>query len=472
MTVKPQGRIDRLYWGDTAGLTAEAFLQLADDVAALSSFAAGTVSSLNLSFESMVVVGDRPAVGQEVGSVPMDDRPQAFSCQVSGTGVRLDISVNHGNHNVVLRLSGLNDDRKAADAVLALVEERIPPLDRDTEEEAKKLGELRTRYAATMKEVKRAGDAAKRAASAAEKATGALANAESALKEIDALKEGAGAGRNAIDATKEKVDRQAGLVEEAQQAVANARREIEAFHKNVQKNQQKLDGLVDAVEKVQGDAKSFVGTMKAEMAEGFEQSRESADDLVEAHDVATRAVIDENTKLQEQIRELLQKANAGTLFHSFEHRKNELQSERFRWLIGVIVTTVLVTGYSLFWVVFKDHTGLELGLRLAAGLPLLLIDYFFVTQYGRCQRVLEEYAFKSAISLSLVAYEDLIKTQEADTESVKFVIETVQRIYESPTTGLRPRDPLDDFDRVAKTLKKNGILDLAKVNAGVKNGAE
>jgi len=60
---------------------------------------------------------------------------------------------------------------------------------------------------------------------------------------------------------------------------------------------------------------------------------------------------------------------------------------------------------------------------------------FCLSQYGRERRAEEEYAFKSALSLSLVPYKDLIEglqTENADPEYAKFLTTTISQIYTPP----------------------------------------
>lgn len=73
--------------------------------------------------------------------------------------------------------------------------------------------------------------------------------------------------------------------------------------------------------------------------------------------------------------------------------------------------------------------------RLAGTLPILVLVVFCLQQYGRERRAEEEYAFKSAISLSLVPYKDLIERViglETDPEYSKFLTDTIRQIYNPP----------------------------------------
>ncbi len=170
--------------------------------------------------------------------------------------------------------------------------------------------------------------------------------------------------------------------------------------------------------------------------EFIEKIVDETKETIKNNTAKTDKIVLENETLQERIKQLLQGANAGELFQAFELRKNQVKQGLNWWMVGIITTTVCIVGMAI-WVSYtlKDSSaGIEgmVLVKIFSAIPLFILDVFLVNQYNKRRNLEEEYAFRAAISLSFLAYRDIIEQSKTNIESMKFIIDTVQKIYESP----------------------------------------
>src|SRR5574344_215622 len=192
----------------------------------------------------------------------------------------------------------------------------------------------------------------------------------------------------------------------------------------------------------------YIKNMTAKTAEITEKTKQYNED--------TQSIIDTNTKLTEEIKEQLEKATGISLFHMFQKRKEALEKNQKWWLGGVICSIVILIGFSA-WIIwslpsieqnntidwFKDAI-----FKFTLSTPVIYLLYFLTDRYTKLRRLIEEYAFKSAISLALTPYFDLVKGLDDETEEKDkdFLIAVIGNIFKTPT------------DKVFKT--KEGQFDL------------
>ncbi|MCO6434710.1 hypothetical protein, partial [Nitrosomonas nitrosa] len=183
-----------------------------------------------------------------------------------------------------------------------------------------------------------------------------------------------------------------------------------------------------------------------------------------------QGVVKDNTELQDQIREQLGKANAVRLFATFEQRKNEL-TWPIRWMFWSSVTATIIVSLVGYWLFldFKSNP-VEywniLLIKLPIVTPLIFLAVIFYRRYSREKRLQEEYAFKSAVSLSLEAYRELLEKETIKegekSELVKFLTTSVDKIFTSPSEALHKYPEtnedvvsLSGLDKLLETILKH-----------------
>lgn len=125
----------------------------------------------------------------------------------------------------------------------------------------------------------------------------------------------------------------------------------------------------------------------------------------------------------------------ASLFETFKQRKVELNESLKFWRAAVPVMAVLTVLWVFF--LFKNQvTGADMNLWWEAfalntlkSIPAIFLLIFSITQYGKERTFQEEYAFKSAVALTIDAYASRIQDPKSkDT----LIMEAVLNIYRTP----------------------------------------
>ncbi len=137
----------------------------------------------------------------------------------------------------------------------------------------------------------------------------------------------------------------------------------------------------------------------------------------------------------------------------FKNRANNLESSLEKWLkklTGWTLFLVTIAVGAALWQYLSQDDFYSVGLvvKSIVALPVLYYVIFCNIQYAKDKRMLEEYAFKGAVSHSLDAHLKIIKQDLPDTPEDKskhtaFLIETIQQIYTPPDDALKElsKDP-------------------------------
>jgi hypothetical protein len=155
--------------------------------------------------------------------------------------------------------------------------------------------------------------------------------------------------------------------------------------------------------------------------------------------------------------ELIGREVGASLFETFKQRKDELEKPVNKWLYIVIAMAILTFGAIL--IIFTNAFGLlgdlpaEIStIRLITNsiktLPFFFLLFYAVSQYNKERNFQEEYAFKSAVALTIKAYSDIIKKDELKDE---LILTSVLEIFKSPTV-----------DKTKKNKEDNTMLSTAK----------
>jgi hypothetical protein len=173
----------------------------------------------------------------------------------------------------------------------------------------------------------------------------------------------------------------------------------------------------------------------------------------------TNEIVNKNETLQEKINSLLEGANAGELYKAFNSRKKEIEKSLNNWFWGIVAINVFLVLFTLLIINGSETLGIKalstttmdtaFYLKLFISIPLLFLDWFIIRQYNQRKDLAEKYAFKSVLSLSLLAYNEMMVDHKDNQISLEFISSTVEKIYQSP------------FE--AKNLTKNELEVLNKL---------
>lgn len=174
----------------------------------------------------------------------------------------------------------------------------------------------------------------------------------------------------------------------------------------------------------------------------------------------TDNIVSKNVSLQEKINTLLEGANAGELYKAFNTRKKEIEETLNKWFWGIVAINVFLVLFTLLIINGSEKLGIKalstttmdtaFYLKLFISIPLLFLDWFIIRQYNQRKDLAEKYAFKSVLSLSLLAYNEMMTENKDNKISLEFISNTVEKIYRSPFESKNmTKGELDVLNKIA-----------------------
>lgn len=217
------------------------------------------------------------------------------------------------------------------------------------------------------------------------------------------------------------------------------------------------------LEQIFADANSKVKNLNSSSSKTIKEFIDSKTEFVEGKVLEfsdkTNEIVTKNETLQEKINSLLEGANAGELYKAFNSRKKDIEKSLNNWFWGIVGINVFLVFFTLLIINGSEFLGIKalttttmdsaFYLKLFISIPLLFLDWFIIRQYNQRKDLAEKYAFKSVLSLSLLAYNEMMVDHKDNKISLEFISSTVEKIYQSP------------FD--AKSLTKNELEVLNKL---------
>lgn len=249
------------------------------------------------------------------------------------------------------------------------------------------------------------------------------------------------------------------LVSQYQASTTESLTSIKARLDEATTNAEKIKQIETQAKLFKDTLDEYIGNMTSKTEEIESKTKEFKEN--------TQEIIETNKELTEEIKEQLQKATGVSLFHMFQQRKTDLEKNQGKWLVGIIIAIVILIGFSI-WIInslptvaqnnnidwFKDAI-----FKFTLSTPVIYLLYFLTDRYTKLRRLIEEYAFKSAISLALTPYFELVQglddeTQEKDKD---FLIAVIGNIFKTPT------------DKVFKTKEAQFDLDFSSYYKNIAN---
>ncbi|MDP2311713.1 MAG: hypothetical protein Q8P41_02320 [Pseudomonadota bacterium] len=480
--MQPKNQFSISYRARVDGVGPLDCLALADRIAEALGISA-TTFTVNFDFAASTFIGPA-AEARELFSASFDQVTNTATITIGGATERgnRDVTVSVSVAHSIVTVGLQQPDEGDFTLLVTTVVERLPRYLGSADEE---LVEVRRLHAACASmAADSSAVAATRAAAEAEAnfVTAMGDSARDAEAEIGASKariataEAAGTeGSAAIAKLLETAKAAHQDVEDKQVKVTAVANNAADFQRRIEEAEQKARAIVEDVQTktsttladLQAKASAAVAELQTTTTTTLEALRSGSSQTVQEHTDRTTAIVTKNEELHQTIELLLQGANAGELFKAFQARKSELERTQDRWLWALgLVTTLIVGGGGLLVFALASASGGELGLiaiKVTVLLPLVVLDIFIANQYNHRRSLIEEYAFKAAISLSLIPYKNLVRDQAADASALQFVLASVEKIYANPSDAATRSGPATkDVRRAMKTLQDLGIVDLAK----------
>jgi len=205
---------------------------------------------------------------------------------------------------------------------------------------------------------------------------------------------------------------------------------------------------------------------QSELADLREGSEKSVADLFER----TERVVNTNESLIDQIKDHLRKAIGASLFTAFDTRRRHITNASWVWAGLLLLSVVGAIGFTAWFatkfaeLIKGNPSNLQWTVvyaRLVIAAPLAFLIAFTAKRYSSERRAEEEWAFKSAISISLEPFRDLIARMNEKGQQTALVERLVSEIFDNPSKRLyavRPakdaKDELDIIGLVKDALEK------------------
>ena len=183
-----------------------------------------------------------------------------------------------------------------------------------------------------------------------------------------------------------------------------------------------------------------------QLAELSNNTEKSVADLRER----TSQVVKTNESLVDQIKDHLRKAIGVSLFTAFDTRRRHISIASWVWAVLLLLSVGGTIGFAFWFVtefaklIKENPSGLQWTVvyaRLIIVAPLAFLIAFTAKRYSSERRAEEEWAFKSAVSISLEPFRELIERMKKDGHETAFVERLVSEIFDNPSKRLYAEPP-------------------------------
>lgn len=226
-------------------------------------------------------------------------------------------------------------------------------------------------------------------------------------------------------------------------------KDVDVFHTTVKSQHDQINKIFNKVEIIDSKTEAEAGQInevftdienkKKNLEVDMKNIKDKAEQLMELHKSDTSDLLHRLMEIEKDITDKLKSATGISLFHSFKKRKDTLWWSKLFWLVCML-------GCSAFLILeapalVENLANQPLYVRFGFLLPVFYILGFVTKQYSNNRRLEEVYAMKSNISLSLSAYQQVIKELIMDeslqknddkNQCVDFMVDSIKNIFASP----------------------------------------
>ena len=183
--------------------------------------------------------------------------------------------------------------------------------------------------------------------------------------------------------------------------------EIEKKEKSIITSHVNIEQIEAYLKKLKENISEYINEMTNKTQEIDEKTKQFNND--------TQEIINKNKEQTKEIDKQLRLATGRSLFHSFHKRKKDLENNQWIWLAILGLSIISLIAFSC-WMIKELSTinwqnidwTITILLKILLPLPLIYLVAFVTDRYTKERRLLEEYAFKSTISLALKPYFDMV----------------------------------------------------------------
>lgn len=298
--------------------------------------------------------------------------------------------------------------------------------------------------------------------------------AELTLSHIDARENKINLLIDKLETQKDEIEKLISTKKQELEILKNNQSESNVILEKIKGVQQTAASAQTAIETLNGEANNIVTALKNAQThiidqieinkETISQSRKALEDFnEEATTKISKITSDFNSVSNnaEEVRKMMGYIADGTLSHSFNKRKEDLATQITKWFWASVIIAILAIGWVcavFFWV--GANTGNEWANILINGIkssPLFFLLGFAISQYQKERNLMEEYAFRESVAVTLTAYLEQMP-EKGDEEKRKLLLSTVEQLYTKPVIANKEYGLLKfdskDLSETSKTLKE------------------
>lgn len=232
--------------------------------------------------------------------------------------------------------------------------------------------------------------------------------------------------QNSVDATEEK------------NVIALTHKEATTLLESIKSSKVSIKEEIDGITEFYSEIENYqtkINEIKKEANDKYNKLIAEFENSLLTQSAKSNEIIEKNIKQQSEIDIHLSRALGASLFKAFDIRRSDLTFGKNLWVILLVVFVLIGVGLTL-WIAHDLAGGVTTAfyLKLSAYVPIAFFIVFSAKQYSNERRTEEEYAFKSAISISLEPYRNLL-TQIAKSQSedeANFVRKLILEIFDNP----------------------------------------
>ena len=142
----------------------------------------------------------------------------------------------------------------------------------------------------------------------------------------------------------------------------------------------------------------------------------------------------------------------GSLGSKFDQRQKTLTNGLSFWKWGVPIVTII----SILWVLIvftclgtsTGNVWINLLINLLKTSPAFILMGFVFSQYNKERNLQEEYAFKSAVAMTLTAYSSMLENKDEDLNKTRqeMLLQSIQQVYSQPRIHSEKSEKLNSLN--------------------------
>lgn len=196
------------------------------------------------------------------------------------------------------------------------------------------------------------------------------------------------------------------------------------------------DATLKEITSNQNDVFGSAKEIQSSLMEQLEEATEGLKQIQQTHDKSVECQEEIEGK-RDEIYDLTGMAGSASLGSKFEDRRRSLKNSSSGWLIAIGISVLLSAGwlaYASLTLQPSDTTNAWLAFVWKLGLitPVAFLLGFVGKQYSKERTLEEEYAFRSALAMTLNAFGEQLEVVKGNEERKRLIFETVEKLYRTP----------------------------------------